>query len=73
MTAKPVYETTFEVEQIIQPTFTGGSVSLDKGARLLATTLGEDAVLSDLVTGKLLAKIEGVGCHHNDPCENSFC
>lgn len=60
MATKLPYKTTFEVENVIQPIFTGGSVALDNGARVLATTLGEDAVLTDLTNGKQLAKIEGV-------------
>lgn len=60
MTTKLPFKTTFEPERVIQPTFTGGSVALDNGARILATTLGEDAVLTDLVTGRQYAKIEGV-------------
>ncbi|TPX10456.1 uncharacterized protein E0L32_008675 [Thyridium curvatum] len=61
MATKLPYKTTFEVENVIQPIFTGGSVALDNGARVLATTLGEDAVLTDLTNGKQLAKIEGDG------------
>ncbi len=60
MATKFPYKTTFEVENVIQPIFTGGSIALVDGARLLATTLGEEAVLTDLRTGRLLAKIEGV-------------
>ena len=60
MTTKLPYKTTFEVGQVIQPIFSGGSVALDNGARILATTLGDDAIITDLVTGKLFAKIEGV-------------
>lgn len=60
MTTKLPFKTTFEAERVIQPIFTGGSVALDNGARILATTLGEDAVLTDLVTGRQYAKIEGV-------------
>lgn len=60
MTTKLPFKTTFEPERVIQPIFTGGSVALDNGARILATTLGEDAVLTDLVTGRQYAKIEGV-------------
>lgn len=35
-------------------------MSLDHTGRILATPLGEDALLTDLNTGKQLAKIEGV-------------
>lgn len=66
MATKQQYKTTFEVDQVIQPIFTGGSVSLENGARILASTLGEDAALTDLTTGKLFAKIEGVR-HLSEP------
>lgn len=67
MTTRLPYKTTFEPERVIQPIFTGGSVALDNGARILATALGEDAVLTDLKTGRQYAKIEGVRfpCHHS--------
>ena len=60
MAAKLPYKTTFEPERVIQPIFTGGSVALDNAARILATTLGEDAVLTNLHNGKQYAKVEGV-------------
>jgi hypothetical protein len=60
MANKAPYKTTFEPEHTIQPIYTGGSVALDQSGRILATTLGEDALLTDLNTGKQLAKIEGV-------------
>lgn len=60
MATKLPFKTTFEAEKAIQPVFTGGSVGVDNGARVLATTLGEDAVLTDLTTGRRLAIIEGV-------------
>jgi len=60
MASKIPYLTTFEPEHTIQPIFTGGSVSLDQDGSILATTLGEDALLIDLKTGNQLAKIEGV-------------
>jgi hypothetical protein len=60
MANKAPYQTTFEPENTIQPIYTGGSVALDQSGRILATTLGEDALLTDLNTGRQLAKIEGV-------------
>ena len=53
--------TTFEADRTIQPFYTGGDVVLDRQGRILATCLGEDALLTDLSTGGLLARIEGVG------------
>ncbi|KUJ07671.1 WD40 repeat-like protein [Mollisia scopiformis] len=61
MANKAPYQTTFEPEYTIQPIYTGGSVALDQSGRILATTLGEDALLTDLNTGRQLAKIEGDG------------
>ncbi|RDW74163.1 hypothetical protein BP5796_07605 [Coleophoma crateriformis] len=61
MANKAPYQTTFEPAQSIQPIYTGGSVALDQSGRILATTLGEDALLTDLNTGRQLAKIEGDG------------
>jgi len=60
MATKAPYQVTFDPENTIQPIYTGGSVSLDHTGRILATPLGEDALLTDLNTGKQLAKIEGV-------------
>ncbi len=53
--------TTFEPDRTIQPIYTGGDVALDSKGRTLATCLGEEALLTDLSTGQLLARIEGVG------------
>ena len=53
--------TTFDPERTIQPIYTGGDVALDDTGRILATCLGEDVVVTDLTTGRVLAKIEGVG------------
>lgn len=63
--------TTFEVVKAIQPIYTGGDVALDKSGRFLATCLGEEALITDLNSGDLLARVEGVGstlCCLNDPC-----
>ncbi|KAK4103968.1 WD40 repeat-like protein [Parathielavia hyrcaniae] len=61
MATRQATKTTFEVSNVIQPIFTGGSVALENGARILASTLGEAAVLTELDTGKRLAEIEGDG------------
>ena len=61
MASKSTYQTTFEVQRVIEPIYTGGSVALDTTGRILATCLGEDALITDLNTGKQLARIEGVG------------
>ncbi|KAL2157613.1 hypothetical protein VTH06DRAFT_5992 [Thermothelomyces fergusii] len=61
MATKQPVKTTFEVENVIQPIFTGGSVALENGARILASTLGEAAILTELHSGKRLAEIEGDG------------
>lgn len=53
--------TTFEPDRIIQPIYTGGDVALDRNARVLATCLGDEAVLTDLDSGQTLARLEGVG------------
>lgn len=61
------FKTTFEPEKVIQPIFTGGSIALDSKAQILASTLGEDAVLTDITTGKRLATIEGVSYFQSLP------
>ncbi|ETS77041.1 hypothetical protein PFICI_10915 [Pestalotiopsis fici W106-1] len=61
MTSKSPFKTTFEAAEVIRPIFTGGAIGLDNGARVLATTLGEDVVFTDLKTGKHLGKVEGDG------------
>ncbi|ORY71254.1 WD40-repeat-containing domain protein [Pseudomassariella vexata] len=61
MANKAPFKTTFEVTEVIRPIFTGGAVALDNGAQILATTLGEDVVLTNPATGKHIAQIEGDG------------
>ncbi|KAM0435324.1 hypothetical protein ACHAPT_003418 [Fusarium lateritium] len=61
MANKQPLKTTFDVDHVIRPIFTGGSVALDNGARILATVLGEDAILTDPTNGKHLAQIDGDG------------
>ncbi|RKF61027.1 putative U3 small nucleolar RNA-associated protein 13 [Erysiphe neolycopersici] len=61
MANKAPFKTTFEVAETIRPIFTGNGISLDRNGGILATALGEDALLTDLDTGRQLAKIEGDG------------
>ena len=60
MAYKPDTKTTFEPSPVIPPIYTGGAVALSQDGRILATTLGEEALLTDLNTGAHLARIEGV-------------
>lgn len=60
MNSRPKLTTTYEVEGVIQPIYTGGDVGLDREGRILATCLDEEALLTDLGSGELLARIEGV-------------
>ncbi|GAB7359336.1 hypothetical protein MBLNU230_g5987t1 [Neophaeotheca triangularis] len=61
MAYKADVRTTFEPSRVIQPIYTGGSVALSEDGRVLATCLGEEALLTDLNTGAHLARIEGDG------------
>ena len=56
---------TYQPERIIQPIYTGGDVALDAEGKMLATCLGEEALLTDLRTGQLIARIEGVRCRRS--------
>ncbi|KAB2572264.1 U3 small nucleolar RNA-associated protein 13 [Lasiodiplodia theobromae] len=61
MAQRAAVKTTFEVSRTIQPIYVGGSVALSRNGRILATCLGEDALLTDLATGTELGRIEGDG------------
>ncbi|KAK4546198.1 hypothetical protein LTR36_002335 [Oleoguttula mirabilis] len=61
MAYKADLRTTFEPSRVIQPIYTGGSVALSQDGKVLATCLGEEALLTDLNTGEHLARIEGDG------------
>lgn len=58
--SKITIKTTFEASRTIQPIYTGGSTSLDASGCLLATSVGEDALIVQLKTGDRLASLEGV-------------
>ena len=52
---------TFEALQTIEPIYSGGSIALSEDGHILATCLGEAALLTRLDDGAQLANIEGVG------------
>ena len=60
MANRTTVKTTYAVARTLQPIYSGGSVSLSSNGRILAACVGEDALLTDLTTGKELARIEGV-------------
>ena len=60
MAYKAEVKTTFEPRHVIQPIYTGGSVALSQDGRVLASSLGEEVLLTDLNNGEHLARIEGV-------------
>ena len=66
MSSRTKLTTTYHPERTIQPIYTGGDVALDREGQILATCLGEEALLTDLSTGELLARIEGV-CKYRRP------
>ena len=51
---------TFEALNTIEPISSGGSIALSDDGHVLATCLGETAVLTRLDDGTQLATIEGV-------------
>ena len=52
---------TFDAEKIIQPIYTGGDIAIDESGRILATCLGDEALLTDVTSGDTLARVEGDG------------
>lgn len=59
MAQRASVKTTYDVGKFIQPIYTGGSVALSQDGRVLATCVGEDALLTDLATGEELLRVEG--------------
>lgn len=54
-------KTTYEVGRTLQPIYSGGSLALSQDGRILAASLGEDVLLTDLTNGQELARAEGDG------------
>jgi U3 small nucleolar RNA-associated protein 13 len=61
MAQRTTVKTTYEISRTLQPIFSGGSLALSEDGRILAASLGEDVLLSDLTNGKELGRIEGDG------------
>jgi WD40 repeat protein len=61
MAQRAAVRTTYEVERTLQPIYSGGSLSLSEDGRILAASLGEDVLLTDLTSGKELGRVEGDG------------
>jgi U3 small nucleolar RNA-associated protein 13 len=65
--------TTYEVNRTLQPIYSGGSLALSEDGRILAASLGEEVLLTDLTDGKELARVEGDGEVITAlACESSF-
>ncbi|MCJ1311139.1 U3 small nucleolar RNA-associated protein 13 [Agyrium rufum] len=60
MSFKSDVKITYAPHHVIQPIYTGGEVSIGD-YHILATCLGEEAILTDIGTGDLLARVEGDG------------
>ncbi|KAJ4370566.1 U3 small nucleolar RNA-associated protein 13 [Neocucurbitaria cava] len=61
MAQKATVRTTYEIERTLQPIYSGGSIALSADGRILAASLGEDVLLTDLTNGKELGRAEGDG------------
>ncbi|KAI8936051.1 hypothetical protein NX059_007552 [Plenodomus lindquistii] len=61
MAQRSAVKTTYEVGRTLQPIYSGGSLALSEDGRILAASLGEDVLLTDLTTGKELGRVEGDG------------
>ena len=62
MSLRNVETVTFEAEKVLQPIFTGGDVSIDAKGQILAASLGDQVVLTNVQNGEMLVRIEGVSC-----------
>ena len=59
MAQRATIKTTYEVGRTLKPIYTGGSLSLSEDGRVLAASLGEDVLLTDLTNGKEIGRVEG--------------
>jgi len=61
MAQRSAVKTTYEVGRTLQPIYAGGSLALSGDGRILAASLGEHVLLTDLTNGQELARVEGDG------------
>ncbi|KAL5121822.1 U3 small nucleolar RNA-associated protein 13 [Pleosporales sp. CAS-2024a] len=61
MAQRAAVKTTFEATRTLQPIYSGGSLSLTEDGRILAASLGDEVLLTDLASGKELGRVEGDG------------
>ncbi|USP79718.1 putative U3 small nucleolar RNA-associated protein 13 [Curvularia clavata] len=54
-------KTTYEVDRTLQPIYSGGSLALSEDGRILAASLGEDVLITNLTNGQELGRVEGDG------------
>jgi hypothetical protein len=54
-------KTTYEVGRTLQPIYSGGSLALSEDGRILAASVGEDVLLTNLTNGQELGRVEGDG------------
>jgi U3 small nucleolar RNA-associated protein 13 len=59
MAQRAAVTTTYDIERTLQPIYSGGAISLSEDGRILAASLGEDVLLTDLTNGKELGRVEG--------------
>ncbi|KAF3181430.1 U3 small nucleolar RNA-associated protein 13 [Orbilia oligospora] len=57
--APPLLKTAFKQVKVLQSFYTGGKCALSGDGRILASTLDEDVILTDMETGQELARVEG--------------
>ena len=55
-----VPQVSFKKGRVIAPLYTGGPVSVSHDGRMLATCVGEEAILTDLEEGRQIARFAGV-------------
>jgi U3 small nucleolar RNA-associated protein 13 len=61
MAQRAAVKTTYAVSRTLQPIYSGGGLALSEDGRILAASLGEDVLFTDLTNGKELGQIEGDG------------